>query len=92
MSRPRPRSGPERVVERRRETVDIVLGVLGFFTLLLLVSTVLAEVRGDDSLARALTLAIFLVLLYVLLRMRRALVVQQSAVRARVEQSESGRG
>jgi hypothetical protein len=79
-------------VERRRETVDIVLGVLGFFTLLLLVSTVLAEVRGDDSLARAVTLAVFVALLYALLRMRRALIVQQSAVRARVEQSESGRG
>ena len=85
-------SGPERVVERRRETVDVVIGVLGFFTVLLLGSTVVAELRGDDSLARALALAVFVVLLYVLLRIRRALVVQQSAVRVSVEQSESGRG
>ena len=59
---------PSRVVERRRETVDVVLGVLGFFTVMLLASTVLAEVRGDDSLARALALAVFVVLLYVLVR------------------------
>jgi len=84
--------GPERVVERRRETVDIVLGVLGFFLLMLLGSTVLAELRGDDSLARAVTLGIFVLLFYVLLRIRRALVVQQAAVRASVEQSENARG
>jgi len=92
VSRPRPVKGPERVVERRRETVDIVLGVLGFFLLMLLGSTVLAELRGDDSLARAVTLGIFVLLFYVLLRIRRALVVQQAAVRASVEQSENARG
>ena len=90
MSRPRVRSGPERVVERRRETVDIVIGVLGFFVVLILVSTVLAELRGDDSLPRALTLAVLLGLFYLLLRMRRTLVAQQSAIRAGVEHGEAG--
>ena len=92
MSRPRRVFGPERVVERRRETVDVVLGVLGFLTVMLLASTVMAEVRGDDSLARALALAVFVVLLYVLVRIRRALVAQQSAVRASLAQREGGRG
>jgi hypothetical protein len=80
------------VVERRRETVDIVLGLLGFFTVLLLGSTVLAEIRGDDSLARALSLAVFVVLIYVLQRVRRALVVQQAAIRANAQHPEGGRG
>ena len=91
MSRPRVARGPERVVERRRETVDIVIGVLGFFLVMLLVSTVLAEVRGENSLARALALAVLVGLFYALLRMRRALVAQQSAVRSSVEHGEAGR-
>jgi hypothetical protein len=79
-------------VERRRESVDLVLGVLGFFIGLLLISTVAAEVRGDDSLARALTLAILVVLFYVLLRIRHALVLQQAAVRDQMSGRDQSRG
>lgn len=72
MSRPR-KKGAQRVAERRRENLDIFIGVLGFFALLLLGSTVLAELKGEASLARALTLAIFVALICVTLRMRRSL-------------------
>ena len=75
MSRPR-KKGAQRVAERRRESLDIFIGVLGFFTVLLLVSTVRAELRGEPSVARALTLAVFVILVYLTVRMRRTLLRQ----------------
>jgi hypothetical protein len=75
VSRPR-KKGAQRVAERRRESLDIFIGVLGFFTVLLLVSTVLAEVKGQPSVARALTLAVFVALVYACVRMRRTLLRQ----------------
>jgi hypothetical protein len=73
MSR-RPRlTGAARVAERRRENLDMFLGVLGFFTVLIFVSTAVAELRGEASLAKAVTLGIFVVLMYVTLRLRRTL-------------------
>ena len=55
------------------------LGVLGFFGAVILVSTVLAEVRGEPSLARALTLAVFVVLILLTLKVRRSLQRQPRA-------------
>lgn len=91
-SRPRPRSGPERAVERRRENIEIFLGVLGFFTFLLLVATTLAELRGEPSLARAVALAVFVGLFYAVLRIRRALVQQQAALRHGTTTGPDARG
>jgi hypothetical protein len=80
MSR-RPRlTGAARVAERRRENLDMFLGVLGFFTALIFVSTAVAEIRGEASLAKALTLGIFVVLMYVTLRLRRTLHRRASGV------------
>jgi threonine/homoserine/homoserine lactone efflux protein len=76
VSRPRTR-GPQRVAqraaERRRENLDIFLGVLGFFTALLLIATVSAELKGEPSLGRAVVLAIFVGLIYLTWRIRREL-------------------
>jgi hypothetical protein len=66
-------TGAARLVERRRENVEIVMGVLGFFIALLLVATMVAELKGDDSLARPLVLAVLVGLFYCLVRIRRVL-------------------
>jgi uncharacterized membrane protein YGL010W len=69
-------TGAARLLERRRENVEILMGVLGFFIALLLIATIVAEIKGDDSLARALVLAVLVGLFYVLVRIRRALQQQ----------------
>ena len=61
----------ERLRRRRRENLDIFLGVLGFFTALIFVSTAVAEVQGEPSLTRALVLAILVGLVMTTLYVRR---------------------
>ena len=85
-------TGAARVVERRRENVEILMGVLGFFTTMLLVSTIVAELRGEPSLGQALVLAILVGLFYVLVRIRRALVQQQAADLGRTTTGPDARG
>jgi hypothetical protein len=48
----------QRQRRRRRENLDIFLGILGFFTAMVFLSTAVAEVRGEPSLTRALVLAV----------------------------------
>jgi hypothetical protein len=79
-------TGAARLVERRRENVEILMGVLGFFITMLVIATAVAEIRGDDSLSRALVLAILVGLFYVLVRMRRSL---QQRLAALVHASET---
>jgi hypothetical protein len=69
----------ERALERRAENVEILMGFLGFFTALLLISTIIAELKGEPSLARALTLAVLVGLFLVLLHIRNALRHQLAA-------------
>jgi hypothetical protein len=66
-------TGAARAAERRRENLDIVLGVLGFFTVLLFLSTAIAEIRGEPALGRALALAVMVSLVLVTLRIRRSM-------------------
>jgi hypothetical protein len=66
-------TGAARAAERRRENLDIVLGILGFFTALMFVATAVAEVRGEPSLGRALLLAVMVSLVLVTLRARKSL-------------------
>ena len=73
-------TGAARLVERRRENVEMLMGVLGFFIAVLLVATGIAEIKGEDSLARALVLAILVGLFYVLVRVRRTLQHQLAAL------------
>ena len=78
-------TGAARLVERRRENVEILMGVLGFFIALLAVATMVAEIRGDDTLARALVLAVLVGLFYVLVRIRRALSQRLAAMLERTD-------
>jgi len=49
------------------------IGVLGFFTVLIFVATVRAELRGDPSVVQALALAVMVALVGFTWRMRRQL-------------------
>jgi hypothetical protein len=49
------------------------LGVLGFFTTLVFVATVIAEIRGEPALAPAVALAVMVSLVLVTLRIRRSI-------------------
>jgi hypothetical protein len=62
------------------------IGVLGFFTLLIFVATVRAELRGDPSVVQALALAVMVGLVAFTWRMRRQLV----APAARTGRTSSG--
>ena len=64
---------PERARERRRENLDIFIGVLGFFTLMIFLATVRSELGGNPSVAQALALAVMVGLLAFTWRMRRRL-------------------
>jgi hypothetical protein len=70
-SRPRPLTPAERVRQRRRENLDILLGALGFFTAMVFLSTAVAEIKGEPSGLRAALLAILAVLFWLTLRIRR---------------------
>ena len=48
----------------RRQRLEMVLGLLGFFTFIALVVTVVAEVRGDPALVEVIVLVFFLSLTY----------------------------
>jgi hypothetical protein len=61
----------QRLRRRRRENLDIFLGVLGFFTALIFLSTAVAEVQGEPSLTRALVLAVLVGLVLAMLYVRR---------------------
>jgi hypothetical protein len=61
----------QRLRRRRRENLDIFLGVLGFFTALIFLSTAVAEVQGEPSLTRALVLAVLVGLVLATLYVRR---------------------
>jgi hypothetical protein len=73
-------TGAARVLERRRENVEIVMGVLGFFIVIILFATIVAEVKGKESLGPALSLAVLVGLFYVLVRMRRSLQQRLAAL------------
>jgi hypothetical protein len=66
-------TGAARAAERRRENLDIFLGVLGFFTALIFVATAIAEMRGEPALVRAVALAVMVSLVLVTLRIRKAM-------------------
>ena len=48
----------------RRQRWEMLVGILGFFTFVSLVTTVVAEVRGDPALTEVIVLVFFLSLTY----------------------------
>jgi hypothetical protein len=55
----------------RAQRLEMLIGILGFFTAVAFLTTVVAEVRGDPALRQALVLLGFVVLLGLAIRARR---------------------
>jgi hypothetical protein len=59
----------------RAQRLEMVIGILGFFTLMAAIQTVVLEVRGESAVAAALLLAALCVLLWLAIRARRRIDV-----------------
>jgi uncharacterized membrane protein YGL010W len=59
--------------QRFAEDFDIIIGLLGFWGLVLLAATVVPEVRGRPALAPALLLLVVVLAIWGTLRLRRGL-------------------
>jgi threonine/homoserine/homoserine lactone efflux protein len=55
----------------KAQRLEMVIGILGFFTLMAFISAVVAEVRGRPALVPALVLLGFVILTYLAVRARR---------------------
>jgi uncharacterized membrane protein YjgN (DUF898 family) len=66
-----PPSGRRGRGNRRQENLDILVGALGFFTVVAFVVTVLAELRGKPALGPALLLLVLVTALWLAIRARR---------------------
>lgn len=60
-------------VRARGQRLQLLIGLLGFFTVMALVQTVVLEFRGDDALGSAVLLAVLLAALWFAIRKYRAL-------------------
>lgn len=60
-------------VRAQTQRLDMLIGMLGFFTVMALVQTVVLEVRGDDAGGAVLVLVALLAGLYWAVRKRRSL-------------------
>jgi hypothetical protein len=58
--------------EAQRQRIEMLVGLLGFFTLVALVSTVVAELRGQAAVTEGLVLLGFAVALWFAVRVWRA--------------------
>ncbi|NNC13917.1 hypothetical protein HII28_18810 [Planctomonas sp. JC2975] len=68
-----------------RETLDVFVGIVAFFTFAFFVIAAIAEVTGQDALGWALTLLAFVVLLALLLAARHRVTTRMRARPARLE-------
>jgi hypothetical protein len=57
-------------VKARAQRLEMLIGILGFFTIVAFIVTVVAEVRGQPALRPALVLLFFVVLLAAAIRWR----------------------
>jgi hypothetical protein len=55
----------------RAQRIEMLIGILGFFTAVAFVVTVIAEVRGQAALREALVLLVFAVMFGLAIRWRR---------------------
>jgi predicted RND superfamily exporter protein len=61
------------------ETVDVGIGIVGFFAFAFLVITVICELTGTDALGWALALLVFVLVLAALLMFRRRITRSTAA-------------
>jgi len=66
---PKPRMHPRAKAQR----LEMLIGILGFFTVMAFISTVVVELRGQPALWPALVLLGFVVVTYLAIRARRKL-------------------
>lgn len=66
-----PGSGTGRHPRARAQRLDVLIGLLGFFTVMAFIQTVLLELRGQAAGLSALLLAVLVVLLLMAVRARR---------------------
>ena len=57
----------------KAQRLDVLIGILGFFTFAAFVTAVIAEVRGDTAVREALILLLFAVALGLAIRTRRGM-------------------
>ena len=57
----------------RAQRLEMLIGILGFFTAVALVVTVIAEFQGKPALREAVVLLVFVVLLGLAIRLRRGM-------------------
>jgi hypothetical protein len=55
----------------RAQRLEVLIGILGFFTVMALVQTVILEIRGEAAGFSAAVLAVFVLLLGLVVRARR---------------------
>ena len=55
----------------KAQRLEMVIGILGFFTAVAFISAVVAELRGQEALQPALVLLGFVILLWLVIRWRR---------------------
>ena len=55
----------------KAQRLDMLLGIVGFFTFMAVVQLVLLEVRGEPAVGAALLLAVLVVIFWITLRARR---------------------
>lgn len=66
-----PGSGTGSHPRARAQRLDVLIGLLGFFTVMAFIQTVLLELRGQAAGRSALLLAVLVVLLLLVVRARR---------------------
>lgn len=74
-----------------RDTLDVGIGIVGFFAFAFFVVTVACELTGTDALGWALTLLVFVLLLGALLLQRRRMTAALDAGAGRPRGARPGR-
>jgi hypothetical protein len=60
-------------VRAKAQRLEMLIGILGFFTFMAFVQAVVTEVRGQDAMGEALLLLALCIVLYLVIRLRRSL-------------------
>jgi hypothetical protein len=62
-------------VQARAQRLEMLIGIVGFFTLMALIQTIVLEVRGKDAAGAAVLLAVLVAITWFVVRLRRNLPV-----------------